>query len=154
MSVERAPPSALRRQPVVGESLPALRRQVLQSTIDDYAKASGDFNPIHVDPEFARNGPFGRTIAHGLMTLSFVAQMLNDWTSGAFDECGEIDVAFIGPVFAGDTVEVSGLVEEILARDGQPVARIKLTCRVGGRDILAGSALQPFEETGKARSMG
>ncbi|HLM40389.1 MAG TPA: MaoC family dehydratase [Microvirga sp.] len=154
MSVEPAPLHVLRRRVAVGESLPVLRRQVLQSTIDDYAKASGDFNPIHVDPEFARNGPFGRTIAHGLMTLSFVAQMLNDWTSGAFDECGEIDVAFIGPVFAGDTVEVSGLVEEILARDGQPVARIKLTCRVGGRDILAGSALQPFEETGKVRSMG
>jgi 3-hydroxybutyryl-CoA dehydratase len=154
MSVEPAPLHVLRRRVAVGESLPALRRQVLQSTIDDYAKASGDFNPIHVDPEFARNGPFGRTIAHGLMTLSFVAQMLNDWTSGAFDECGEIDVAFIGPVFAGDTVEVSGLVEEILARDGWPVARIKLTCRAGERDILAGSALQPFEETGKARSMG
>ena len=34
--------------------------------------------------------------------------------------------------------------------DGQPVARIKLICRAGERDILAGSALQPFEETGKA----
>ena len=154
MSVERPPPSVLRRRVAVGESLPVLRRQVLQSTIDDYAKASGDFNPIHVDPEFARRGPFGRTIAHGLMTLSFVAQMLNDWTNGAFDECGEIDVAFVGPLFAGDTVEVSGLVEEILARDGWPVARIKLTCRAGERDILAGSALQPFEETGKASSMG
>jgi 3-hydroxybutyryl-CoA dehydratase len=76
--------------------------------------------------------------------------MLNDWTGGAFDECGEIDVAFIGPVFAGDTVEVSGLVEEILVHDGQPVARIKLICRAGERDILAGSALQPLEETGKA----
>ena len=154
MSDERASPSALRRPPVVGESLPPLRRQVLQSTIDDYAKASGDFNPIHVDPDFAQSGPFGRTIAHGLMTLSFVAQMLNDWTNGAFDVGGEIDVAFVGPVFAGDMVEVSGLVEEILERDGRPVARIKLTCRAGERDILAGSALQPFEETGKASSMG
>lgn len=154
MNVERLPPSVLRRRVAVGEGLPVLRRQVLQSTIDDYAKASGDFNPIHVDPEFARNGPFGRTIAHGLMTLSFVAQMLNDWTNGAFDECGEIDVAFIGPVFAGDTVEVSGLVEDILVREGRPVARIKLTCRAGERDILAGSALQPFEETGEASSMG
>ena len=154
MSDERASPSALRGRVAVGESLPVLRRQVLQSTIDDYAKASGDFNPIHVDPEFARNGPFGRTIAHGLMTLSFVAQMLNDWTNGAFDVGGEIDVAFVGPVFAGDMVEVSGLVEEILERDGRPVARIKLTCRAGERDILAGSALQPFGETGKASSMG
>ncbi len=71
-----------------------LSRHVTQRMIDDYAKASGDFNPIHVDPDFARNGPFGRTIAHGLMTLAFVAQMLNAWTDGAFDESGEIDVDF------------------------------------------------------------
>jgi 3-hydroxybutyryl-CoA dehydratase len=133
----------------VGETLPVLRRQISQMMIDDYARASGDFNPIHVDPDFARNGLFGRTIAHGLMTLSFVAQMLNRWTGGRFDECGEIDIAFISPVFADDTVEVSGLIEELFVRDDRPVARIRLICRVGERDILAGSAIQPIE-TGKA----
>jgi len=135
-----------------GETLPVLRRTISQRMIDAYAKASGDFNPIHVDPDFARNGAFGRTIAHGLMTLSLVAQMLNQFTDGGFDECGEIDITFISPVFADDTVEVSGVVEEILARDGQPVARIKLICRVGERDILAGSAIQPFGEIRAART--
>jgi 3-hydroxybutyryl-CoA dehydratase len=149
MSPEQAPASGAHGRYVVGESPPVLRRHVPQAMIDEYAKASGDFNPIHVDPEFARNGPFGRTIAHGLMTLSFVGQMLNDWTNGAFNECGEIDIAFIGPVFADDTVEVSGVVEEILVRDGRPAARIKLICRAGERDILAGSAIQPFEEMRK-----
>jgi 3-hydroxybutyryl-CoA dehydratase len=151
MSLEQASaPGPGQTSFVVGESLPVLRRQVSQAMINDYAQASGDFNPIHVDPEFARSGPFGRTIAHGLMTLSFVAQMLNEWTRGAFDECGEVDVAFIGPVFADDTVEVSGMVEELLVRDGRSVARIKLICRVGERDILAGSAIQPFKDTRKA----
>jgi 3-hydroxybutyryl-CoA dehydratase len=151
MSLEQASaPGPRQTSFVVGESLPVLRRQVSQAMINDYAQASGDFNPIHVDPEFARSGPFGRTIAHGLMTLSFVAQMLNEWTRGTFDECGEVDVAFIGPVFADDTVEVSGMVEELLLRDGRSVARIKLSCRVGERDILAGSAIQPLQETRKA----
>jgi 3-hydroxybutyryl-CoA dehydratase len=151
MSLEQASaPGPGQMSFVVGESLPVLRRQVSQAMINDYAQASGDFNPIHVDPEFARSGPFGRTIAHGLMTLSFVAQMLTEWTRGAFDECGEIDVAFIGPVFADDTVEVSGMVEELLVHDGCSVARIKLICRVGERDILAGSAIQPFQDTRKA----
>ena len=150
MSLEQIhSPGGTRGRFAVGETLPVLRRQVTQALINDYAKASGDFNPIHVDPEFARNGPFGRTIAHGLMTLSFVAQVLNQLTHGGFDECGQIDVAFIGPVFADDTVEVSGVVEEIVMRDGGPAARVRLTCRVGERDILAGSAIQPYEETGE-----
>ena len=133
---------------VGGEQLPVLVRHVDQPTIDAYAKASGDFNPIHVDPDYARTGPFGRTVAHGLMTLAFVAEMLNDWSGGAFDETGEIDIAFIGPVFAGDTVEVTGVVEDMVERDGVQCARIKLLVRAGERQILGGYALQPIRYSG------
>jgi 3-hydroxybutyryl-CoA dehydratase len=113
--------------------------------IDAYAKATGDFNPIHVDPEYSKTGPFGRTIAHGLMTLAFVAQVLNEWSDGRFDESGELDIAFVGPVFVDDRVEVTGTVEEFVDREGETCARIRVGCRAGERPILAGYALQPIE---------
>lgn len=140
-------PAAVRSlaQVAAGDSLPRLARTVTQQMIDAYAEASGDFNPIHVDPGYARGGPFGRTIAHGLMTLAFAAQVLNEWSGGGFDAEGEIDVAFVGPVFAGDTVEVAATVEEIVEREGRRCARVKLACRAGERQILAGFALQPIE---------
>lgn len=125
--------------------LPVLTRRVDQAMIDAYAKTSGDFNPIHVDPEFARTGPFGRTIAHGLMTLAFVAEMLNTWSGGAFDEAGELDIAFVAPVFAGDTIEVTGVVEGRVERDGVECARVRLICRVGERKILEGFAFRPIQ---------
>jgi 3-hydroxybutyryl-CoA dehydratase len=130
---------------VAGASLPVITRHVTQAMIDAYAEASGDFNPIHVDPDFARTGPFGRTIAHGLMTLAFAAQLLNEWTDGKFDECGEIDVAFVSPVFTGDDVKISGVVEDIAFHEGQPTARVRLICTVGDRQILAGTATQPIQ---------
>jgi len=130
----------------VGDTLPVLKRTVTQDMIDAYASASGDFNPIHVDPEYSRTGPFGRTIAHGMMTLAFVAQVLNEWSAGAFDASGEIDIAFIGPVFTGETVDVSGVVEDIFERDSGPCARVRLICRAGERQILAGHAVQPIEQ--------
>ena len=130
---------------LIGQTLPPLIRYVTQEMIDAYARATGDFNPIHVDPEYSRTGPFGRTIAHGLMTLAFVAQVLNEWSGGRFDECGEIDVVFVGPVFVDDTVEVTGAVEDLVSRDGEACARIALSCRAGDRQILAGYALQPIE---------
>jgi len=133
-------------QVVVGDTLPILTRSITQEMINAYAEATGDFNPIHVDPEYSRTGPFGRTIAHGLMTLAFVAQMLNEWSDGQFDACGEIEIAFVGPVFVGDTVEVAGSVEQIVDRDGVASARVKLSCRAGERQILAGHALQPIEK--------
>jgi 3-hydroxybutyryl-CoA dehydratase len=132
-----------------GYRLSAPKRHVTQDMIDRYAEASGDFNPIHVDPDYARTGPFGRTIAHGMMTLAFAAELLNDWTGGAFDEAGEIEVVFVGPVFAGDVVELSAAVEEIVEREGRAAARVSLGCSCGDRQILVGTVFQ-FIDTKEA----
>lgn len=132
------------KRPVPGDEVPMLAMRVTQRLIDDYARASGDFNPIHVDPAYARDGPYGRTIAHGLMLLALVARMLNQWSDGAFDDSGELDVAFVAPVFVDDMLELSGIVEEIVERDGAPCARIRLVCMASGRQVLAGTAAQPL----------
>lgn len=49
---------------------------VHQSMIDQFADATGDHQWIHTDPERARNGPFGTTVAHGYLTLSILARLL------------------------------------------------------------------------------
>lgn len=128
-----------------GSALPILRRKITQPMIDKYAQASGDLNPIHVDPEYSRKGPYGRTIAHGLMTLTLAAQALNEWSAGEFDVSGEIEVAFLGPVFTEDTIEISGVVEEIVEREGQSTARASISCMAGERKIMAGTVFQPIE---------
>lgn len=51
-------------------------RQVTQQEVDAFAEATGDDQWIHVDPERARTGPFGRTVAHGFMTLGLFTGML------------------------------------------------------------------------------
>ena len=47
-----------------------------QERIDTFAEATGDHQWIHVDPERAKQGPFGATVAHGYLTLSLVAPLL------------------------------------------------------------------------------
>jgi acyl dehydratase len=49
--------------------------EVTQERIDRFAEATGDHQWIHVDPERARKGPFGTTIAHGFLTLSLLPEM-------------------------------------------------------------------------------
>ena len=48
---------------------------ITQPAIDEFARATGDLQWIHVDPERAAQGPFGTTIAHGFLTLSLLPQM-------------------------------------------------------------------------------
>jgi acyl dehydratase len=51
-------------------------RPVTQEEVDQFAAATGDYQWIHVDPVRAADGPFGRTIAHGYLTLSLIPGML------------------------------------------------------------------------------
>jgi acyl dehydratase len=50
--------------------------EIAQDRIDRFAEATGDLQWIHVDPERAKDGPFGRTIAHGYLTISLVPELL------------------------------------------------------------------------------
>ncbi len=63
----------------VGTTLgPSAWLAIDQERIDLFARATGDFQWIHVDPERARDGPFGRTIAHGYLTFSLINLFLPD----------------------------------------------------------------------------
>ena len=64
----------------VGDELPSLvKGPIQQIQLTRYAGASGDFNPIHQDVEFARNAGMGNVFAHGMLSMGFVAQALTDW---------------------------------------------------------------------------
>jgi 3-hydroxybutyryl-CoA dehydratase len=96
-----------------GRELPALSKPLTQETIDGYARASGDFNPIHVDPAFAASTPFGGTIAHGMLLLAYLSEMMTaafgrGWLAG-----GRLKVRFKGVARPGDTLEVHGRVARV-----------------------------------------
>jgi acyl dehydratase len=93
----------------VGAELPALVKGPLQQIqLTRYAGASGDFNPIHQDDEFARAAGMDGVFAHGMLTMGFVAQALTDWAgAGAVRRLG---VRFTGLVRLKDTLTCRGRV--------------------------------------------
>lgn len=125
----------------VGDQLPELIQFVDQEMIDAYADASGDVNPLHIDPEFAKTTFFGRTIAHGLLTLAFVSRVLSEWNWDGWAYGGELDVAFLGPVYPGDEVRVSGVIESIEQTEEGVFARCKLSCYCAERAVVKGTAV-------------
>jgi len=96
--------------PAAGSALPSLVKALSQAKIDRYAGVSGDGNPLHTDPQFAAATEFGGTIAHGMLILAYVSEMMTAafgqrWLSG-----GRLKVRFRAPARPGDTVRASGRV--------------------------------------------
>jgi 3-hydroxybutyryl-CoA dehydratase len=79
-------------------------RTLTQNMLNAYAGASGDFNPIHIDEAFAKTTLMGGTIAHGMLVLSFISEMMTAEFRTAWLATGTLEVRFRAPARPGDTV--------------------------------------------------
>jgi acyl dehydratase len=91
----------------IGERFSTSAHTISQADINRFADLSGDYNPIHLDSEFARHTPFGQPIAHGLLIVSRLSGLversgLHEGTIVALRRMEKIE--FINPVFAGDSI--------------------------------------------------
>ncbi|MCZ7585816.1 MAG: MaoC/PaaZ C-terminal domain-containing protein [Deltaproteobacteria bacterium] len=78
-----------------------------------YAGASGDFNPIHIDSEFAKMVGLGRAILHGMCTMAFTARTHVDWAGGDPAALKKIKVRFSKPVYPDDEITTSAAVTSV-----------------------------------------
>ena len=126
---------------VVGRELGPLVRTVTQERIDQYAAASGDYNPIHVDPAFAARSPFGGTVAHGMLLLAYVSTLLTQAFGRAWLQTGALRVKFRNPAPAGTTVTAQGWVERLEEGHGvqYAVCAVRLE-NAAGEALLSGEA--------------
>ena len=96
-----------------GDALPAIEKQITQRQIERYAQASGDFNPIHVDREFAAASQFGSTIAHGMLVAATVSELMATAFKRHWLESGRLKLRFRAPVLPGDTITTSSQVKKV-----------------------------------------
>ncbi len=98
----------------VGDEWESPSRTVTEADVTAFACLTGDFNPLHVDHEAAKRGPFRRPVAHGLLGLSFAAGLTSH--SPRVDTLaflGILDWTFHKPIGIGDTIRVLGRIESL-----------------------------------------
>lgn len=93
----------------IGDDLPALEKTITKEQILDYADASGDYHPIHVNDEFAEKAGLGGIVAHGFLTFTFIMQLMTDWLPDPMD-LKKIGAGFVGMVKSGDNLIRKGKV--------------------------------------------
>jgi acyl dehydratase len=128
----------------IGQSLsPLVKPPIEQEQLRRYAAASGDYNPIHLDPEAARRVGLDGVIAHGMLSMAFLGQFVNQQIAdepGA--RVGRLKVRYVGMVRLGDTLTCLG---KITARtEGEQETAITLECwaqNQRGEQVTVGEAL-------------
>jgi len=96
----------------VGLELAPIQKYMTQEKINAYIDAAEDYNPIHVDPEYAKNTVFKSTIAPGYQFIAYLSELMTrdfgeNWITG-----GGMELRLIKPVFPKDTVTVGAKVVE------------------------------------------
>ena len=118
--------------------------EVNQDRVNLFADATDDHQWIHVDPERAANGPFGGTIAHGLLTLSllphFTHQLYTVDNVAMAINYGYNKVRFITPVRVGSKVRARAEIAKVDQLDGAVQATVTVTVEIDGSDKPAAVA--------------
>jgi len=111
-----------------GDALPELVKQLSQEKIHLYAEAVGDFNPIHVDESFAAQTAFGGTIAHGMLILAYVSEMMSLAFGRSWYSTGTLAIRFKAPSRSTDIVMVTGKVNSITEENKNLDIRCSVNC--------------------------
>ena len=105
-------------------------KTVTESDIYTFAGVTGDFNPIHVNKEYAAKTRFGERIAHGMLTASFFSTVLGMMLPGAGAIYLSQNSKFLLPVKIGDTITAQGVVTEI----NKEKRKVKVLVSMFGRE--------------------
>jgi 3-hydroxybutyryl-CoA dehydratase len=115
-------------------------REVTDELIRKFAEVSGDYNPLHLDEEYAATTRFGKRIAHGMLSGAFISGVLGSELSVRKIVYLGQTMKFRAPVFIGDTITVTGTVKKV--RKDKPVIKIETVCEnQHGETVVDGEAV-------------
>ncbi|HBE84153.1 MAG TPA: MaoC family dehydratase [Pyrinomonadaceae bacterium] len=115
-------------------------RDVTEELVRKFAEISGDFNPIHLDEEFAAKTRFGRRIAHGMLTGAFISAVLGQEFAERKIVYLSQTMRFVAPVFVGDSVTVTSTVSHI--RDDKGIVTLQTICtNQNAQEVVTGESM-------------
>jgi 3-hydroxybutyryl-CoA dehydratase len=122
----------------IGDSA-QISNTITETVINDFAKATGDFNPIHLDQTYAEKTYFKGRIAHGVLSLGYISSVLGNFLPGPGGIYLSQEVKFLAPVRIGDTITAKAEVIELIPEKNR--IKLKTTCtNQKGEVVVDGTA--------------
>jgi 3-hydroxybutyryl-CoA dehydratase len=117
----------------------SIHNTVSEQDVTDFARVSGDYNPLHMDDAYAQTTQFKGRIAHGALTASYISAILGNDLPGPGAVFMELNLKFVRPVRIGDTVTSTAEVIEMIERGCR--VRLGVKGEVDGKVVMKGDAL-------------
>jgi len=122
----------------IGDSA-QISKRITERDINDFARATGDFNPVHLDQAYAEKTFFKGRIAHGLLSLGFISAILGNILPGHGAIYLSQEVKFLAPVRIGDTITAKVEVMELIPEKNR--VKFRTTCiNQEGNIVVDGTA--------------
>jgi 3-hydroxybutyryl-CoA dehydratase len=123
----------------IGETA-SVSKMISEADIVNFAGIIGDFNPIHVNPEYAKTTMFGERIAHGMLTASFISTLVGCCIPGINALYLSQEVKFVKPVKIGDTITATAKVTEKIDAKRRVIMETTITNQ-HGEVVITGKAV-------------
>jgi len=112
---------------------------ITKSLIDDFAKISGDYNPLHMDDEYASNTNFEKRVCHGMLLSSFFSKLIGMYLPGKNALYFSQSLQFKSPCFINDEIFVEGVVLD--KSNSTRIITVKTTIeKISGECLVDGQA--------------
>jgi acyl dehydratase len=123
----------------IGDTFSATK-QITDKEIRTFAELVNDYNPIHLDDEYAKTTRFGKRIAHGMLSGSLISGVLGYQLSERKVLYLSQTLKFTAPVFVDDTITATATVAGI--REDKPIVTLETTCtNQNGETVVKGEAV-------------
>ena len=124
----------------IGDELPPLIKQPDREQLVKYAAGSGDFNPLHYDPDFPQAQEIGANLVHGRFKYAALGQLVSDWL-GHQGFVRRISASYRGMDRLGEIITCRGRVVAVSQEPGRRIVSLELwTENTEGRRTTEGTA--------------
>jgi len=132
-------------KPLIGAKA-SISKAFTEADVKQFASLSGDFNPIHIDEDYARNTAFGQRIVHGMLVSSLFSGLLAEKIPGPGSIYLGQSFKYQKPVFFDQLVTAT--VEVLNVREDKPIVTMSTICTdPQGEVLISGEAVLKFRES-------
>lgn len=115
------------------------KKTITDKDVQDFARISGDYNPVHLDEEYASKTRFGRRIVHGILVSSLISKVIGTDLPGKGTIYLSQNLKFMKPVYIGDEIEAEVEIADWDLKKKR--MKLKTIVKRGNECVIEGEAL-------------